>query len=67
MRALNAAAAESGMRLTRLSADESAVRFRVVPPERRSVNVTPEARQARIEKARATKQRNQQAAGAAMS
>ena len=55
MRALNAAAEQSGMRLSRLGSSENSVRFRVVPPEKRVVNISPEARQARIEKARATR------------
>ncbi len=55
MRALNTAAGESGIRLTRLSSDQVSVRFKVAPSERRTVHITPEARQARIEKARATK------------
>lgn len=55
MRALNAAAAESSMRLSRLPSDESSVRFKVVPEEKRQVNITPEARKARAQKARATR------------
>jgi hypothetical protein len=55
MRALNAAAAQSNMRLSRLASDEDAVRFRVVPEEKRSVNISEDARRARAEKARATR------------
>ena len=55
MRALNAAAEQSGMRLSRLGSPENAVRFKVVPAEKRVVNISPEARQARVEKARATR------------
>jgi hypothetical protein len=55
MRALNAAAGQSGMRLSRLDSPDNAVRFKVVSPEKRVVNISPEARRARIEKARATR------------
>jgi hypothetical protein len=55
MRALNSAAEQTGMRLTRLNSPGDAVRFKVVPPEKRVVNISPEARRARIEKARATR------------
>ncbi|MBI3972466.1 MAG: hypothetical protein HY332_14390 [Chloroflexi bacterium] len=55
MRALNAAAQECEMRISRLPSDERSVRFKVVPQQKRSVNISPEARQARIEKARATR------------
>jgi hypothetical protein len=55
MRALNAAAAQNNMRLARLASPEGAVRFKVAPTEKRSVNLTPEARQARADKARATR------------
>ena len=55
MRALNAAAAESSMRLARLASPDGSVRFKVAPVEKRTVNITPEARRARVEKARATR------------
>jgi hypothetical protein len=55
MRALNSAAEQSGMRLTRLNSAGDSVRFKVVPSEKRVVNISPEARRARIEKARATR------------
>jgi hypothetical protein len=55
MRALNAAAVESNMRLSRLPSAEDSVRFKVVPEEKRTVNISPEARRARVEKARATR------------
>ncbi|MGH2369103.1 MAG: hypothetical protein ACRDI2_12975 [Chloroflexota bacterium] len=55
MRALNAAAAEAEMRLTRVASPEGSVRFRVVPPEKRTVNLSEEARRQRAEKARATR------------
>jgi hypothetical protein len=55
MRALNAAAAQSNLRLARLASGADAVRFKVAPPEKRSVNISPEARRARVEKARATR------------
>ena len=55
MRALNAAAAQSSMRLARVASPEGSVRFRVAPAEKRAVHISPEVRQARIEKARATR------------
>lgn len=55
MRALNAAAAQSSMRLTRLASPGNAVRFKVAPAEKRRVNISPEARKARAEKARQTR------------
>ncbi len=55
MRALNLAARQSGMRLSRLPADAESVRFKVMPPDKRIVNISPEARRARVEKARATR------------
>ena len=55
MRALNAAAAESSMRLARVSSPQGSVRFRVVSPEKRTVNISEEARRRRVEKARATR------------
>lgn len=55
MRALNAAAAECSMRLARVPSPGEAVRFRVVTPEKRTVNISEEARRRRVEKARATR------------
>jgi hypothetical protein len=55
MRALNSAAAESSMRLARVPSPSGAVRFRVVPSEKRTVNISEEARRRRVEKARATR------------
>ena len=55
MRALNAAAAESNMRLSRLASGGDVVKFKIVPEEKRSVNISEEARRARAEKARATR------------
>ena len=55
MRALNAAAMESNMRLARVPSSGGSVRFRVVPPEKRTVNISAEARRRRVEKARATR------------
>ena len=55
MRALNAAAADSDMRLSRLASPEGSVRFRIVPAQKRSVNISDEARRARVEKARRTR------------
>ncbi len=61
MRELNTAVAQLGMRITRLSADKETVRFRVVSPEKRSVKITAEQKQARVEKARATRAARRQA------
>jgi hypothetical protein len=47
-----------------LRSDEDHVRFRVASPERRVVNISPEARRARVEKAAATRARNRAAAQA---
>src|SRR5262245_56751429 len=55
MRALNAAAAQNSMRLARLGSADGSVRFKVAPMEKRTVNISPEARRARVEKARATR------------
>ena len=58
MRALNTAARSSGMRLSRLPSSEQHIRFKVKPPTKRTVNLSPEARRARAEKARATRAAN---------
>lgn len=55
MRSLNAAAAQSSMRLARVPSSSDVVKFKVVPEEKRKVNISPEARRARVEKARATR------------
>ena len=55
MRSLNAAAAQSSVRLARLPTTDGSVRFRVLPPEKRAVNLSEEARRARADKARATR------------
>jgi hypothetical protein len=55
MRALNSAAASSDLRLARLPSGTGAVRFRVLSPEKRTVNLTDEAKRARVEKAKATR------------
>lgn len=55
MRALNAAAQDSSMRLARVGSPEGSVRFRVVSPEKRTVNISEDARRRRVEKARATR------------
>jgi hypothetical protein len=65
MRALNAAAAESSMRLARVASPEGSVRFRVVSPVKRTVNISPEARRQRVEKARATRAARRAQQGAA--
>jgi hypothetical protein len=57
MRSLNSAAAQSNVRLARLRSDATAVRFRVLPPEKRSVSISDETKQARVAKARATRER----------
>jgi hypothetical protein len=62
MRSLNAAATEQRVRLARLSSLPNAVKFRVMPGEKRVVNLSEEARQARAAKARATRQARRQAA-----
>lgn len=55
MRAFNKAADQLGIRLARIVSSEDSVRFKVVPQERRKVNLSPEARRARVEKAKATR------------
>lgn len=55
MRSLNAAAAQSSMRLARVASARDSVRFKVVPEQKRKVNISAEARRARVEKARATR------------
>ena len=57
MRAINAAAAESQLRLARLDSPSGTVRFRVLAPEKRALNLTEAAKQARVEKAQATRAR----------
>jgi hypothetical protein len=56
MRAINAAAAQSRLRLARLNSPSGTVRFRVLAPEKRTINLTDEAKQTRVEKARATRE-----------
>ena len=56
MRALNSAAAQSDVRLARLPASNGSVRFRVLPSEKRAINMTEAAKQARVEKAKATRE-----------
>jgi hypothetical protein len=60
MRALNSAAASSGIRLARLPSSNGEVRFRVLPPEKRSVNISDEAKRSRVEKAKATREAHRQ-------
>jgi hypothetical protein len=64
MRALNIAARQSGIRLSRLPSDADSVRFKIMPPNKRIVNLSPEARRARVEKARATREARRRAAEA---
>jgi hypothetical protein len=61
MRALNKAAAANNVRLIRLRSADDEVRFRITSPERRVVNLSEEARRARVEKARETRARNRAA------
>lgn len=60
MRHLNAAAGEVHLRLQRLPSDAATVRFKVLPPEKRSVQPTEEAKRARVEKARANRDARKQ-------
>jgi hypothetical protein len=55
MRHLNTAAKQSKIHLARLPAENGAVRFRVLPSEKRAVRLTDEAKRARVEKGRATR------------
>ncbi|HEV2123206.1 MAG TPA: hypothetical protein VGW38_10580 [Chloroflexota bacterium] len=55
MRHLNAAAGEVHLRLQRLPSDEATVRFKVLPPEKRPVHLSEEAKRTRVEKAKATR------------
>jgi hypothetical protein len=55
MRSLNAAASQSSMRLARVPSSNDVVKFKVVPEQKRKVNISAEARRARVEKARATR------------
>jgi hypothetical protein len=56
MRSVNAAAAQLNMRVARLQSNRDALRFRVLSPEKRTVHISDEAKRARVEKARATRQ-----------
>src|SRR5262245_14287593 len=56
MRSVNSAATQLNMRVVRLRSDNTAVRFRVISPEKRSVNISEETKQARVKKAKATRQ-----------
>lgn len=60
VRSLNAAAAQSNVRLSRLPSTNGSVRFRVLPPQKRAVTITEEAKRARVEKARATREARRQ-------
>jgi hypothetical protein len=55
MRALNLAAGYNSMRIARLPSDNGAVRFRVLSPTKRGMNISKEAKRARVEKAKATR------------
>jgi hypothetical protein len=56
MRSVNSAAAQLNMRVGRLRSENGSVRFRVLSPEKRTVNISDEAKHARVEKAKATRQ-----------
>jgi hypothetical protein len=53
MRAFNSAAAESRLRLARLNSPSGTVRFRVLAHGKRTINLTEEAKRARVAKAKA--------------
>jgi len=55
MRNLNRAAAKCGKRLVRIPCDEKTVVFRVVPVEKRTLNMSAEQRAARVLKTKATR------------
>jgi hypothetical protein len=55
MRAVNSAASQLGVRLARLPSDQGVVRFRVISPEKRQIQISEEAKRARVEKARTTR------------
>lgn len=55
MRLFNRAAKKIGKRLGRVSSDSSTAAFRVLPLEKRPANITEDARRARVEKAKATR------------
>jgi hypothetical protein len=61
MRTLNSVAREHKVRLARISSPENAIKFRVMPAEKRAVNLTEEQRRTRAEKARATREARRQA------
>lgn len=55
MRHLNAAAGQLPLRVQRLPSDDQAVRFKVLPAEKREVRISEETKRARVEKARASR------------
>lgn len=63
MRSLNSAAQESSVRLGRLPSENGAVRFKVLPEEKRQVHISEEGKRARVEKAMATRAARRQAQG----
>lgn len=65
MRALNKAAASITVRLIRLRSEDHEIKFRVTNFQRRAVNLSEEARRARVEKARETRARNRATASQA--
>lgn len=52
---LNLAAAENEMRLARLPSSNGSVRFRVVSPQKRAMNISEEGKRVRSEKTQATR------------
>jgi len=55
MRNLNRAAAKCGKRLVRIPSDEKTVFFKIVPVEKRTVNMSAEQRAARVLKSKSTR------------
>jgi hypothetical protein len=60
VRSLNLTAEAQQKRLARLPSDAGSIRFRVLSPDKRAVNISDEAKQARVEKARATREARRQ-------
>jgi hypothetical protein len=56
MRAINAAARQSEVRLARVRSEAGAVRFRMLPPQKRAVTLSEEAKRSRGATARATRE-----------
>lgn len=58
MRVVNRVGDEYGMRIMRLASAPEVVRFKVLSPHKRSINMTAEQRRERVAKARETRMRN---------